>query len=36
MGHITVVNNEIKEALKIGGKIKKIVKVTAWKWSKLE
>jgi hypothetical protein len=29
MGHITVVNNEIKEALKIGGKIKKIVKVTS-------
>ena len=29
MGHITVVNTEIKEALKIGKKIKKIVKVTA-------
>jgi ribosomal protein S21 len=36
MGHITVVNNEIEEALKIGKNIKKIVKVTAWKWSKLE
>ena len=29
MGHITVVNNEIEEALKIVKKIKKIVKVTA-------
>jgi hypothetical protein len=29
MWHITVVNNEIKEALKIGEKIKKIVKVTS-------
>lgn len=36
MGHITVVNNNIEEALKIGKRIKKIVKVTAWKWSKLE
>ena len=29
MGHITVVNNNIEEALKIGKRIKKIVKVTA-------
>jgi ribosomal protein S21 len=36
MGHITVVNNNIEEALKIGKRIKKIVKVTAWEWSKLE
>jgi hypothetical protein len=36
MGHITVVNTVIEEALKIGKNIKKIVKVTAWKLSKLE
>jgi hypothetical protein len=29
MGHITVVNTVIEEALKIGKNIKKIVKVTA-------
>jgi ribosomal protein S21 len=29
MGHITVVNNEIEEALKIGKNIKKLIKVTA-------
>ena len=31
MGHVTVVNKDIKEAIKIGKKIKEIVKVTAQK-----
>ena len=29
MGHITIVNNEIEEAIKIGKKIKNLIKVTA-------
>jgi hypothetical protein len=29
MGHITIVHNDINEAIKIGKKVKKLIKVTA-------